>query len=29
MRAYLQVFGVVFGVIALLHMARLLLDWPA
>lgn len=29
MRAYLQVSGVVFGVIALLHIARLWLDWPA
>jgi len=29
MRAYLQISGVVFGVIALLHVARLLLGWPA
>ncbi len=29
MRAYLLISGVVFGVIALLHIARLLLDWPA
>ncbi len=29
MRAYIQVSGVVFGVIALLHIVRLFLDWPA
>ena len=29
MRTYIQVSGVLFGVIALLHMVRLLLDWPA
>ena len=29
MRAYIQISGVVFGVIALLHVFRLLLDWPA
>jgi hypothetical protein len=29
MRAYLQISGVVFGVVALLHVARLLLGWPA
>jgi len=29
MRAYLQISGTVFAVIALLHIARLLLDWPA
>ena len=29
MRAYLRVSGAVFGVIALLHIVRLLLDWPA
>jgi hypothetical protein len=29
MRAYLQISGVVFGAIALLHVARLLLGWPA
>jgi hypothetical protein len=29
MRAYLQISGVVFSVIALLHAARLLLGWPA
>ena len=29
MRAYLQISGVIFGTIALLHVARLLLDWPA
>ncbi|MSQ50236.1 MAG: hypothetical protein EXR30_07575 [Betaproteobacteria bacterium] len=29
MRAYLKISGVVFGVIALLHLVRLLLGWPA
>jgi len=29
MRTYLQISGAVFGVIALLHVFRLLLDWPA
>lgn len=29
MRTYLQISGVVFGVIALLHVFRLLLGWPA
>ena len=29
MRAYLQVSGAVFGVMALLHIVRLLLDWSA
>ena len=29
MRTYLQISGGVFGVIALLHVFRLLLDWPA
>lgn len=29
MRAYLQVSGAVFGVMALLHIVRLSLDWPA
>ncbi len=29
MRAYLQISGLVFGVVALLHVARLLLGWPA
>ena len=29
MRGYLQISGVIFGVIALLHVVRLLLDWPA
>ena len=29
MRAYIQISGVVFGAIALLHIVRLLLDWPA
>jgi len=29
MRAYIQISGVAFGVIALLHIVRLLLDWPA
>lgn len=29
MRAYILVSGVLFGVIALLHIARLLLDWQA
>ena len=29
MRAYLQISGAVFGLMALLHIVRLLLDWPA
>ena len=29
MRTYIQISGVLFGVIALLHIVRLLLDWPA
>ena len=29
MRSYIQISGVVFGVIALAHVVRLLLDWPA
>jgi hypothetical protein len=29
MRAYLQISGVVFGAVALLHVVRQLLDWPA
>ena len=29
MRAYIQITGVVFGLIALVHAARLILDWPA
>ncbi|MSQ88872.1 MAG: hypothetical protein EXR32_06300 [Betaproteobacteria bacterium] len=29
MRVYLQITSVVFGVIALLHLVRLLLGWPA
>ena len=29
MRAYLRISGGVFGVIALLHVLRLLLHWPA
>lgn len=29
MRAYILISGVIFGVIALLHVFRLLLDWPA
>ena len=29
MRGYLRISGVIFGVIALLHAVRLLLDWPA
>lgn len=28
-RAYIQITGVVFGVIALVHVARLILEWPA
>jgi hypothetical protein len=28
MRTYIQVTGVVFGVVALVHVARLILDWP-
>ena len=29
MRAYFQITGVVFGLIALVHAVRLILDWPA
>jgi hypothetical protein len=29
MRAYLQISGVIFGVIGFLHVVRLLFDWPA
>ena len=29
MRAYIQITGVVFGLIALVHALRLILDWPA
>ncbi len=29
MQAYLQISGAVFGLIALLHIIRLLLNWPA
>ncbi len=29
MRAYLQITGAVFGVMAVLHVMRLLLHWPA
>jgi hypothetical protein len=29
MRAYIQITGVVFGVLALGHGVRLVLDWPA
>ena len=29
MRTYIQVTGVVFAIVALAHLARLLLDWPA
>ncbi len=29
MRAYLGITGAIFGVIAVLHVLRLLLDWPA
>ena len=29
MRGYLQISGVIFGVIALLHVLRLLLEWQA
>ena len=28
MRTYLQITGVVFAVVALLHVTRLVLDWP-
>ena len=29
MRGYLQISGVIFGAIGLLHVVRLLRDWPA
>lgn len=29
MRAYILISGVVFGAVALVHVIRLLLDWPA
>ena len=29
MRAYIQITGVVFAVVALAHVVRLMLDWPA
>ena len=29
MRAYIPVTGVVFAIVALVHLLRLLLDWPA
>ena len=29
MRAYLQISGVIFGIIGVLHVVRLLFDWPA
>jgi len=29
MRAYILISGAVFGVVALVHAVRLLLDWPA
>lgn len=29
MRAYVLTSGIVFGVIALVHVVRLILDWPA
>ena len=29
MRAYIQITGVIFGLIALVHAERLILDWPA
>ena len=29
MRAYIQITGVIFGLIALIHAERLILDWPA
>ena len=28
MRAYMQITCVVFGIVALVHLARLILDWP-
>ena len=29
MRTYIQVTGALFGVMALVHVARVILDWPA
>jgi hypothetical protein len=29
MRTYIQITGVVFAIVALAHVARLVLDWPA
>ena len=29
MRAYVLISGAIFGVVALVHVVRLLLDWPA
>ena len=29
MRTYIQITGAVFGVIALVHVVRLILNWPA
>ena len=29
MRTYIQITGVVFAIVALAHLVRLLLDWPA
>ena len=29
MRAYILISGAIFGVVALVHVVRLLLDWPA
>ncbi len=29
MRTYIQITGVVFGVMGLVHVVRLILDWPA
>ena len=29
MRAYIQITGIVFAVVALAHVVRLMLDWPA
>ncbi len=29
MRTYIQITGVIFGVVALVHVVRLMLDWPA
>ena len=29
MRTYIQITGIVFGVVALVHVVRLILDWPA